>query len=169
MSDVVGEHYLEFIFSVIVISGFQSSHKTIRSPRRNMNDDTNALHSPDILDFVQDFALTNSLLTLELERLQEGTIFSLLNDFGDYNETANGALLSEPINLLKDGFYEGADCDGLRIFSTPDPGNTLHESVQIHTPGHVKQNSEAAVVLDNERYLSNCVEHDHTYCTAPVG
>ena len=150
-----------------------------------MSDDTNPFPPPDILDFIQDFGLANPSLTLELERLQEGTIFSLLNDFGvDYSETPSGALTSDFVESNKSPEDDDADNEVgtmnsfLRSLSSSEPGNALPENVKAHSSGNVKITSscvctehapQGSAAADNERYLWSCVEHDHSYCVPCVG
>ena len=142
-----------------------------------MTDDTNPFPPLDILDFTGDFGQANTSLTLELERLQEGTIFSILNDFGD-----DGAFLSgfiDPNKSPKVGSCTDdapAINDFLRSLVTPDPNGPILEAHSLSN--HVKHRSSCvysehalkkAAATDNERYLWSCVEHDHNYCVRCVG
>ena len=132
-----------------------------------MTDDTNPFPPSDILDFTGDFGLASTSLTQELERLQEGTIFSILNDFGD-----DGALLSGFVDPNKVGSCTDntpAINDFLRSLVTSDPNASLpeasnhveHRSSIVYADHALKKTS---AVTDNGQYLWSCVEHDHSYC-----
>eukprot|EP00731_Ephydatia_muelleri_P024149 Em0016g420a len=135
-----------------------------------MTDDTNPFPPSDILDFTGDFGLASTSLTQELERLQEGTIFSILNDFGD-----DGALLSGFVDPNKVGSCTDntpAINDFLRSLVTSDPNASLpeasnhveHRSSIVYADHALKKTS---AVTDNGQYLWSCVEHDHSYCADP--
>lgn len=118
----------------------------------------------DILDFIGVFGLANTSLTLELERLQEGTIFSILNDFGD-----DGTLLSDFIDPNKVGSCTDdtpAINDFLRNLVTSDPNVS---SPEVHSSSNHATHRSSTVATDSEQYLWSCVEHDHSYCVRSVG
>lgn len=142
-----------------------------------MTDDTNPFPPPDILDFTEDFRLATPALTQELERLQEGTFFSVLNDFVDDSTLLPGFVESNKFaeaSSCKDTDHDASAINNfLRSLAVANPSNLLPEVVKPQPSVPVKQSSSCAAsehkpkktaVKDYGQFLRDCIEHDHSYC-----